>query len=404
MIKTQPRTRFTSAKFLLHLLTSAVILTSCASQSYKPQHPKSFTSDVCKKNFFQTLQKPTPQQLDDVTDAFNNGCFHETITLGQFLRRYHDDKFYKITSEAAEIFTPEGTFTDYVMEDFERGFLTVLISLSYLNLHNEEAALVELRRGYDEKNAQLYNYGDDPVLNLLLAALWDRFDTSISRPYWKKLLEIPKTPKTVTQFAEERLQQIDLKPSDRTRWSIAGYGYLPELDWDIDVLQHEKGPYKFKTKSPLPEACRDPSTLIVPTESWALKINARYKPGYHPLMYTKSLIRLPIGIGYGILGFSTGAAIGVGGCGLAMYAKDAADELCGLSLTAAGHIMKKSGDLVGYTLGPDMRRWRKMPMTIAISTQPQGFVPVCKEPLTSFRKTIQLTQYQPPSESEVGVR
>lgn len=57
------------------------------------------------------------------------------------------------------------------------------------------------------------------------------------------------------------------------------------------------------------------------TNSWIKKLSTRYDSDYHPLLYTKSLVRFPIGIAYGIVGISAGTAIGVGGCVAAAEAK-----------------------------------------------------------------------------------
>lgn len=49
-------------------------------------------------------------------------------------------------------------------------------------MKKNDDALVEWRWGSQEQHAELYNFGEDPTLNLIMAALWDRFDTSMARP------------------------------------------------------------------------------------------------------------------------------------------------------------------------------------------------------------------------------
>lgn len=132
-------------------------------------------------------KKKADQQLDLVSNLFGKACYLEVISLGNYLRNFRRDKFYQLTNETAELLTPEGTFTEYVMESHERGALTILMALSFLQLNREDAALVELRKTADEQKAELYNFGQDPIITLMLAALWDRWSPKLSRPIWKSL-------------------------------------------------------------------------------------------------------------------------------------------------------------------------------------------------------------------------
>jgi hypothetical protein len=162
-----------------------LLLTSCASKTHLSE-PEAYTSSSCQLHYQKALGQTADQQLDTISDLYNSDCNQEVIRLGQFLRNQHRDKFYHVTAEAGEFFTPEGTFTEYVLESYERAYLSVLMSLSYLKLQKTEESLVELRQTSQDQTAQLYNYGNDLVLDLLLAAVWDHFDPQMARPYWKK--------------------------------------------------------------------------------------------------------------------------------------------------------------------------------------------------------------------------
>ena len=58
----------------------------------------------------------------------------------------------------------------------------------------------------------------------------------------------------------------------------------------------------------------------------------------------------------------------MGGCALAAESKSGTggEKLCALSLEAAGYVIQKSSNLVAYTLKPDMRHWKKLPMAIQV--------------------------------------
>jgi len=366
----------------------SLLLMACAT-SRIPMRPKEFTSVKCETAFHAASIQKSDQQLDQLTELFTQSCFQEVISLGDHLRKFHRDKFYHLTSEAMEIVTPEGTFTEYVMESYERGYLTILISLAYLHLHQEDKALVELRRGSQEQRAEIYNHGEDPILNLLMAALWDRFDPSMSRPYWKYLSEFGTAGNNLAGFALARLNSIDQSPGQKIIWNMEGFGYLPELSWQSDFLSQKKGPYKITAASSFPEICASENSLLVPTRVWVDKIALKYKSDYHPFLYAKSLARVPFGLGYGLLGVTTGVAIGVGGCGLASYLHS--DDLCKASAEAGFQVIKESGDIVEYTLKPDLRHWKKMPLAIYLTTNPDGTANSCNAARSSMYRTVKLT-------------
>jgi hypothetical protein len=335
----------------------------CTTTRY-PGTLKKATNSFCEKLYLQSREEKSNLQLDRVSQLYRNRCFTETIELGNHLRKFKRDKFFHLTNEAFELFVPEGSFTEYVMESHERGFLTILMSMSYLNLNELDAALVELRRASEEQRATLYNYGEDPTISMLLAALWDRWDTSYSRPYWKFVSESSQLSENLRVFAKTRLNEIDQQPGKKVAWRIQGFGSQPSLKWESQFLKLDKNPYKVTSQTPLPLNCTEKNRLIVNTESWIQKMNIKYESAYHPYLYSKSLIRLPVGVTYGVLGITGGVAVGIAGCGVASKANS--NELCEESLKTAGYLIKSSVDLAAYTLKPDLRRWSDLPSVFLI--------------------------------------
>lgn len=348
------------------LLIVFLSITGCASVP-RMSEPENFTSETCRDLFQNARYAEVDVQLDQVSELYRTACYEEVVVMATHIRKHRRDKEYSITGEALEVFVPEGTVTPYVLESYERSLLSIMISLSYLSMGKEEAALVELRRSHDEERAVLYNHGSDPVLTMLQASLWDRFDPEMGRPLWKSLSEMPEQGPGVVNFAKLRLKQIDKGGDFKRRWKIFGYGQRPELDWKNNFFE-KKNPYKIFAKSKGPDSCSDSKSVLISTSSWDQKTAARYDHGYHPWLVTKSLIRVPVGLFYGIVGISGGIAVGVGGCYLD-FAVEGKGEACGESLKLAGLLIGKSADLVGYTLKPDLRRWKKLPMAFYITSE-----------------------------------
>jgi len=359
-------------------ITSLSIFIACSSLE-KLKTPSKFTSVFCQNKFFSAEKLETVAQLDMVSDLFSFGCFEEVISLANHIRNHSRDKFYSISAEMFEVFTPEGSLTPYILESYERSFLSLLISFSYLNINLKDDALVEMRRTLSDENAFLYNYGRDPVISLLLAAMWDRFDPSVARAQWLKLSHFSELGDKVVNFAKSRVEEIDRDSSTPVDWKIYGIGQMPDLDWHSHFLSEK--PYLIRPVTSYPTACSSKDSLMLPADSWTKKIAAKYDSSYHPLLFAKSLARLPIGIGYGVIGISSGVAVGIGGCGLASQVKDGGEALCKTSLQAAGYIINKSSNLVSYTLRPDLRHWKKLPLALVVTkdSQPGLYVKYCEQ-------------------------
>ena len=126
--------------------------------------------------------------LNLIAAAFYSECYDKVIQYGTQVQEAYRYKTFSIVKEAGNVFLPEGVLTDYVLESYERGFLTFLLAASYYQLDRLDAVKVELRRMDHEMKAGLYNYGEDPVNVLLQAALWEKLgETGESRVDWENL-------------------------------------------------------------------------------------------------------------------------------------------------------------------------------------------------------------------------
>ena len=100
----------------------------------------------------------------------------------------------------------------------------------------------------DGLTALIYNYGEDPVNSLLLAAVWENLDEpGTARPYWKKLTENPQAEPSIRSFATDRMKAIDNNEKPSGPWKIMALGRFPQLDWSFDLFRHHSG---LMSKSP----------------------------------------------------------------------------------------------------------------------------------------------------------
>ncbi len=208
---------------------------ACASSLKLPQ-----SVNTCPAIPEREIEGDPIAALDLVTDYAEIGCHQQAIELGSAIRKTYRQKDYSISAEMISVFFPEELLTEYVLESFERAFLSFVLASSYLKLGDKDAAAVELRRSYSEGKALLYNYGEDPVNMLLNAALWDNLGQSDSaRPFWKKLCLLLNPSDPIRTLAEARLTAIDRGGSSaQIRWRIVGLGRFPKLDWTL-VLRQE---------------------------------------------------------------------------------------------------------------------------------------------------------------------
>ena len=210
-------------------------------------------------------------------------------------------------------------------------------------------------------------------------------------PLWKSLNEDESVSEEIKKFAQERVDSIDHHPTP-LHWRIYGVGRLPDFDWSYKPFTKKHAPYKITEKdSSPPSSCSSEKEVLLPTTSWNKKIATRHAYDYHPLIYTKNIFRLPIAVTYGLVGVSTGLALGVAGCGVgAMIVTggghgngEAAVQICSYSFQGAAYIIKSSGDLTSYVLKPDLRRWKKLPAAIYLTQQDKDQSGKCLDNITS---------------------
>src|SRR5262250_71888 len=97
--------------------------------------------------------------LNRLSDAFTAQCYDTVIVHGEKARSEFRHKEFSFIKETTNVFIPEGSFIDYVLESYERGYLSLLLAASYANLRKPEEAKVELRLLDHELFTPLYNYG-----------------------------------------------------------------------------------------------------------------------------------------------------------------------------------------------------------------------------------------------------
>ena len=123
-------------------------------------------------------------------------------------------KTFRVFKETASVFIPDGTLTDYVLESYERGYLSVLMAASYLHMRQLDDAKVELRRLDHEIFTTLYNYGEDPVNVLLSAVLWEQASEPAEVEIAVGPMDAEPEPRArlVLEAGEERELEIEVPP------------------------------------------------------------------------------------------------------------------------------------------------------------------------------------------------
>jgi len=307
--------------------------------------------------------------LDLVTDYAEIGCHRQAIELGSAIRNTYRQKTYSVSAEIFSVFLPEEVLSEYVLESYERAFLSFVLASSYLKLGDKDAASVELRRANSEGKALLYNYGEDPVNILMSAALWDNLQQPDSaRPFWQKLSGILREDNPVRELANERIRAIDRGGTTvQTHWRIVGLGRFPSLDWQLTSDTKRDSYFTMKPLGDLPKDCRSPTGAVLGTGSWLEKLAHRYSSDYHPLLHLKTWVRMPIGAVYGLGIFSAGLGVVFAGCAVDGSMKGNAD-LCKASIDAGTKLISHAGEAASFPLRPDLRHWRRLPSAVMITT------------------------------------
>ncbi|MEY4704294.1 MAG: hypothetical protein RL042_490 [Nitrospirota bacterium] len=309
--------------------------------------------------------------LNRLADAFAGRCYGTVIVHGGKARLEFRHKTFSLMKETGNVFVPEGSFIDYVLESYERGYLSLLLAASYANVQKPEEAKVELRQLDHELFTPLYNYGEDPVNLLLSAVLWERVgEVGESRVDWLRLRDLGLMWKgqqdEVRVFAARQVDRIDERADAGEPWHVYGIGRFPGLTWDLQFFGSTNGYFSLKANGAFLSACQSDTGVRLSTRSWFDKVAIRHSHGYHPLLNVQSWIRLPFGLTYGLVPLAAGAGIMVGGCMLDAAA-DGKGALCQLSVVGGVAVMRTAPAVLEGALQPDLRHWEHVPAAFVVT-------------------------------------
>lgn len=311
------------------------------------------------------------EALNLLSEAFTAHCDDLVVRYGAQARSQFRHKTFSVTRETMNVFVPDGTFIEYILESYERGYLSILLAASYLRMHKFEDSKVELRDLDHELFAPIYNYGEDPVNLLLSAVLWEQLgEIGEARVDWLRLRDLPgltkKEDKALRRFAGERVSRIDDGEKAGVEWRVYRVGRFPQLDWDLQFTNSTSGYFSVIPKQPFTQSCASDSGVRLSTESWFNKIAIRHSQAYHPLLNVQTWIRLPFGVAYSLIPLAAGASVMVGGCVLDA-AGDGKGALCQLSVVGGIALMSTAPRVLEGSLRPDLRHWEDVPSAIVVT-------------------------------------
>ncbi len=314
--------------------------------------------------------------LNLLSQAFSRQCYPTVVDYGARAQSEFRHKTFHILKETASVFIPDGTLTDYVLESYERGYLSVLMAASYFNMQQLDEAKVELRRLDHELFTSLYNYGEDPVNVLLSAVLWEQVgEPAEARVDWLRLRDLRSLLKErderLRSFADLQIKRIDEGRPVEGKWHLYPVGTFPGVDWDLQFTGSDNGYFRVTATGNFPAACVSQTGALLSTHSWFEKIATRHSNAYHPLLNVQSWIRLPVGVTYSLIPVAAGAGIAVGGCML-----DAAGEgkgaLCEIAIRGGIALMSTAPHVLRGALEPDLRHWEQIPSAFVVTTAPDS--------------------------------
>jgi hypothetical protein len=306
--------------------------------------------------------------LNLIVQAYYSRCYDKVIAYGPKAQNAYRQKTFSIMKETGNLFLPDGTLIDYVLESHERAFLSFLLAASYAQLGQVEAAKVELRRLDHELMTRLYNFGEDPVNILLQAVLWERLgEVPESRVDWNRLHRQKNVDEPVRAFAMRRMESIDQREALRSGWKVYAIYSFPKIEWKVNWIDSTGGYFAISPASRFLEDCASDTGVRLSTESWFNKIAGRYHQDYHPLLNLQSWVRLPVGLVYGATTFAFGTGIAVGGCALEGITRGAVN-ICQDAIRGGFEVMRESPEVIRKTLEPDLRHWENVPAAFLVTT------------------------------------
>lgn len=352
------------------LLGLIVFTVGCHSEKIATEAREGCEALAAKMDLTQRIRV-----LNLVSLAFSQECDQVVIQYAELAQEEFRHKSFSVSQETASVFLSDGALTEYVLESYERAYLSVLLAASYLRTGRPEDAKVELRRLDHELFAPLYNFGEDPVNLILSAVLWEVLgEPGDARTDWYRVAE-PFTSSLLTvnqelqAFARRQVVRLDLGVRSSLPWKVVGLGHFPETDWDLKIFGAKNGYFAITPRPSFQPVCQSETGVRIPTESWFSKISHRHDQAYHPLLNIQSWIRLPIGAIYSLVPFSLGAGIAVGGCAGAMsLGGRGSGDLCALSILGGAKLMQTAPTVFKNTIRPDLRHWNLVPASFLITT------------------------------------
>ena len=325
--------------------------------------------------------------LNQLSIAFTQECDQAIIEYAGRAQEEFRHKTFSVSKETAGVFLSDGALTEYVLESYERAYLSVLLAASYYRMGNPEEAKVELRRLDHELFSPLYNFGEDPVNLMLSAILWEVLgEPGDARTDWYRVAEpgnssLLTVDPTLQAFAREQVVRLDLGTTPPSPWQVFGLGRFPHVDWKVKLFGSPNGYFAIQPNPAFQPTCVSNTGVRISTETWFAKIAHRHDHAYHPLLNIQSWIRLPIGVVYGLVPFSLGAGVAVGGCaGAASLGDKGGQALCELAIRGGLSLMGMAPAVFKNTVRPDLRHWELVPAVFVMTNAPTLELEPCSVP------------------------
>lgn len=317
--------------------------------------PKKKTSDYitssssCTEIISMARESRIEMRLNYLLPLYKKNCYQEVIALGSEIRQSNRDKYISISQELAEAVAYEGYSKEYVLEAYERIFLSILISISYQNLNQFPEAQIELNKAYDESVAKIYNSGEDEINTFLQALLWNRLSGyEKAAPFFRKIDETKEWHTHLKKFAKKIATEITRQKRSKTI-DIYTLNQMPKVHFDWFENYSEIFSPRLSVKD-----CISSDGIILTTADWVKQIESRDKDGKDPLLIYKRAARLPVA------SLLSALVIGIG---------------VSVSANAGGH----SGEALAVTailayetfigaMAPDMRYWYELPQAFYFGT------------------------------------
>lgn len=381
----------------LTLFAVLLLLSACAGKSRLSFPPLVASSSACKALVENLRTGSEVAVLSGLESLFQTDCHSEVLILGEWVRPLFRDKRYSITAEASEFILSDGSQTTYVLEGYERVYLSLLMAFSAHRLGDHDKVGQLLRRANEDQKARIDNPTSDPNLWILQAVLWENLgEPGLARPFWKKIVLSKNSDKSMKAFAQKQIRFLDR--GEKSSWQIwRTRASLPKPRWSNTRLTLQGQVYDLAPDSGFISSCwsREGEAAVVSTESWFEELRGRHSTDRRPLTLAKGLTR-------GAVGISFAATVGTVGVGLAVVACGAEGSdphLCKASLEAAFALASFGFAMTESYLEPDLRHWEGLPGAFVLRRQGPGSTEPCSRLLASMPTRL-LTPSELPSNTK----